>query len=120
MQSGDTVNLMVKPGVSWDPSKPKEPEILQPKPVPAAETTALGLAVGEGTTSGKRRHGRTPSIVLSPSPSSDLPGAAPEKDIVLSADVTVDVPASAIEAQSTYQATVTTPDFWKNLLTFLK
>jgi UV excision repair protein RAD23 len=120
VQSGDTVNLMVKPGIKWDPSEPKEPEILQPKPVPAAETTLLGLAVGGETTSGKKRHGRAPSIVLSPSPSSDMPGAAPEKDIVLSVDSAADVPASATETLSTYQTIMTTPGFWENLLTFLK
>ncbi|KAF7763623.1 hypothetical protein Agabi119p4_8160 [Agaricus bisporus var. burnettii] len=120
VQSGDTVNLMVKPGVNWDPSKPKEQEILQPKPLPASETGALGLAVGDGPASGKRKHGRAPSIVLSPSPSSDMPGAAPEKDILLSLDTTTDVPTSATETLSTYHTTITNPDFWEKLLIFLQ
>lgn len=120
VQSGDTVNLMVKPGVNWDPSKPKEQEILQPKPLSASETGALGLAVGDGPASGKRKHGRAPSIVLSPSPSSDMPGAAPEKDILLSLDTTTDVPTSATETLSTYHTTITNPDFWEKLLLFLQ
>lgn len=114
------MNLMVKPGVNWDPSKPKEQEILQPKPLSASETGALGLAVGDGPASGKRKHGRAPSIVLSPSPSSDMPGAAPEKDILLSLDTTTDVPTSATETLSTYHTAITNPDFWEKLLIFLQ
>lgn len=111
---------MVKPGVNWDPSKPKEKEILQPKPRPAVETMS-GLSVGEGAPSVKKRHGRTPSIVLSPSPSSDIPGAAPEKDILLTLDSAADVPASLpVETLSTFHATAAKPDFWERLLAFLK
>ncbi|KAJ3570565.1 hypothetical protein NP233_g4316 [Leucocoprinus birnbaumii] len=128
VQNGDTVNLMLKPGTTWDPSKPKEKveekvetkEILQPKPVPAVP----GLSVtGEGAaaaaTSGKRtRHSRTPSIVLSPSPSSDVLGAAPEKDILLTLDS--ETTAAPVETLTTYHATVADPAFWEKLLAFVR
>ncbi|KAF9447742.1 ubiquitin-like protein [Macrolepiota fuliginosa MF-IS2] len=123
VQNGDTVNLMVKPGVNWDPSKPKEAPILQPKPRLALDATS-GLTVGggDGTTPAKKaRHSRTPSIVLSPSPSSDFPGAAPERDILLTLDSAADLPNSMpVETLSTFHHTVAKPEFWEKLLTFLK
>ncbi|KXN85832.1 hypothetical protein AN958_10718 [Leucoagaricus sp. SymC.cos] len=117
VQDGDTVNLMVKPGVNWDPSKPKEEEILQPKPVVAGEGLP-GLSVSEERTT-KKRHSRTPSIVLSPSPSSDLPGAAPEKDILLTLDSSADQ-SVPVESLSTFHTTVSKPEFWEKLLAFVR
>lgn len=122
MQEGDTVNLMVKPGVNWDPSKPKETPILQPKPRLPAESMS-GLTVGGegGTPAKKTRHSRTPSIVLSPSPSSDIPGAGPEKDILLTLDSAADLPPTVpVETLSTFHNTVAKPDFWERLLAFLR
>lgn len=109
------MNLMVRPGVSWDPSKPKEEEILQPKPIPAVS----GLSANSpGILPEKRmKHSRTPSIVLSPSPSLDVPGATPEKDILLTLDP--EVPAS-IGALTTYHTTVANPEFWVKLAAFFR
>ncbi|KAF5356779.1 hypothetical protein D9756_006708 [Leucocoprinus leucothites] len=119
VQDGDTVNLMLKPGANWDPSKPREEkverEILQPKPVPAVP----GLFVSdESAPVGKRtRHSRAPSIVLSPSPSSDAPGAAPERDILLTLDSETTAP---VETMTTYHTTVANPEFWEKLLAFVR
>lgn len=118
------MNLMVKPGVNWDPSKPKEKEeekeILQPKPVAAAEERMSGLSVNaEGTGAGRRtRHSRAPSIVLSPSPSTEAPGAPPEKDILLTLDSSVDATTTTVE--TTYHTTVAKPEFWEKLLEFVR
>jgi len=122
VQDGDTVNLMVKPGVNWDPTKPKEPEIKQPKPrLPAEPMSGLTVAGEEGTAARKQRHSRTPSIVLSPSPSVDVPGASQEKDIILSLDSTAELPPRVpVETLSTFHHTVAKPEFWQKLLAFLR
>ena len=115
IQDGDTVNLMVRPGISWDPSKPREEGILQPKPIPADS----GLSADSpGIPSEKRmRHSRTPSIVLSPSPSLDAPGSTPEKDILLTLDP--EMPAST-GALTTYHTTIANPEFWVKLAAFFR
>lgn len=115
VQDGDTVSLMVRPGINWDPSKPKEEEILQPKPIPAV--SGLSANIQEISFEQRVRHSRTPSIVLSPSPSSDVPGATLEKDILLTLDP--EAPAS-IETLTTYHTTVANPDFWVKLATFFR
>jgi len=106
---------MVRPGISWDPSKPQKEEILQPKPIPAVS----GLSANSpGILSEKRmRHSRTPSIVLSPSPSLDAPGAMPEKDILLTLDP--EEPAS-IGVLTTYHTAIANPEFWVKLARYFR
>lgn len=121
VQDGDTVNLMVKPGVSWDPTKPKEPEIKQPQPKLPTESMSGLTVAGGGGAARKQRHSRTPSIVLSPSPSSDIPGAGQEKDILLTLDSAADLPPKVpIETLSTFHDTIAKPEFWQKLLAFLR
>lgn len=109
------MSLMVRPGINWDPSKPKEEEILQPKPIPAV--SGLSANIQEISFEQRVRHSRTPSIVLSPSPSSDVPGATLEKDILLTLDP--EAPAS-IETLTGYHTTVANPEFWVKLATFFR
>ncbi|KAF8962562.1 hypothetical protein BDZ97DRAFT_2021663 [Flammula alnicola] len=94
IKAGDTVNLMVKPGHHWDPT--------------ATTTTATA------------DHQRIPSVVLSPSPSSDSPGSV-EKDIMLTLDAGVlPSPVTQPETMSTYHEVVANPEFWERLHAFLK
>ncbi|KAI0718727.1 hypothetical protein C8T65DRAFT_637898, partial [Cerioporus squamosus] len=86
VKDGDTINLMVKPGFDWDPSKTSAPApvSLPPpiaSPVPEPKTTRGG-------------HGRIPSVVLSPSPSLTPSPGEVLVDIPLVLD-TSNIPADA-------------------------
>lgn len=68
------------------------------------------------------KHQRIPSVVLSPSPSTDTPGTT-EKDILLTLDVDATrSPVSQLAelGLSTYAETVKNPDFWLRLYAFLQ
>jgi UV excision repair protein RAD23 len=115
VQGGDTINLMVKPGIDWDPTKaPEPPALLTP-----VETASLGL-----TPPTKRRgHGRIPSVVLSPTPSSPLEKPqdiqlVDEDGFTLSAAEMP--PTEPSIPQSTYRTTVSQPEYWEKLLAFLR
>lgn len=124
IKEGDTLNLVVKPGFNWDPSAPPTSS--------SEETMASGQShqpkgFGSGTldpqaqpTSSKGRHGRIPSVVLSPSPTPGSPNLQ-EKDILLTLDT--NAVADAIpspDVLSSYHQTVAKPDFWEKLYAFLK
>ncbi|KJA25457.1 hypothetical protein HYPSUDRAFT_37445 [Hypholoma sublateritium FD-334 SS-4] len=138
---GDTVNLVLKPGFPWDPTAPNTPAPNTPntppqstpptttpdtpmadpatpaKPAPFGFTSSTLDAPARATPKG--RHQRIPSVVLSPSPSSDARGAPPEKDIVL----TLDAPPSpgALPATlSAFHDVVAAPAFWARLYEFLQ
>ncbi|KAF8069126.1 hypothetical protein FPV67DRAFT_1414365 [Lyophyllum atratum] len=117
VKDGDTINLVLKPGSDWDPTKPTIPTVTaSPSPDPMASSHSLSIA--SPAPSGSRRgHQRIPSVVLSPSPSSETPGAV-EKDILL----TLDSAPGPVQTEplSTYGATVAQPEFWKRLYAFLK
>lgn len=130
VQDGDTINLMVKPGVEWDPTaaaKPQQQEEASSAPLlfvaPPPETTTLSPRPGSPPPSpGKKRgHSRIPSVVLSPTPSSPL-----EKpmDIQLvdgeGFTLSADVPTESATPQTTYRAAVSQPEYWEKLLTFLR
>ncbi|KIM46754.1 hypothetical protein M413DRAFT_63970 [Hebeloma cylindrosporum] len=135
IKDGDTVNLMVKPGHHWDPNTntaPIESSI-------SATTTSLSSMssdspnpnsnpFGSGSldpsprskAGGHGKHQRIPSVVLSPSPSSDSPGVV-EKDIMLTIDAGVLAsPVAQNETLSTYHQTVANPEFWERLYAFLR
>lgn len=126
VKDGDTVNLMVKPGFEWDPSKLPQPSpapatvsaspSAQLKALPESESVTL-LPSPEPRT--RQGHGRIPSVVLSPSPS--LTPSPGEKlvDIPLILD-TSSIPASPSTVSDTpYHATLSKPEFWEKLHTFL-
>lgn len=136
IQQGDTVNLIVKSEISWDPSKPKSALQPQPQPSPSKSSSPMSSSTlsvnvgdsgsqsqsGAGVSSGRgTRHSRTPSIVLSPSPSSDALRGAPEKDILLTLDSAADLPSQVpVETLSAYHNTLAKPEFWQKLLAFLR
>ncbi|KAI0322926.1 hypothetical protein OF83DRAFT_274137 [Amylostereum chailletii] len=115
IKEGDTVNLMVKPGFEWDPSKPT---LVAPSPVPAVSAATL---MPDSTPAKRRGHGRIPSVVLSPSPS---PSMEEVHDIPLIDDsgltFSADMPDQPTLPQSTYRTTISQPEFWERLLIFLK
>jgi len=125
VRDGDTVNLMVKPGFNWDPTKPTVTSSPYPSSpfssssavTPSNMKPALTL---DATASRPSKHQRVPSLVLSPSPSSETPGHV-EKDIVLTLDSsTISIPSSvSTESLSSYGATVSQPEFWARLYSFL-
>jgi len=122
VKEGDTVNLIVKPGFDWDPSRPASTvtpsglQSLSPSP-------QLGTATSDDNepSSGRRQtrgHQRIPSVVLSPSPSS-TPGVV-EKDIVLTLDSSVTQDMVQSEALSTFGNTISKPEFWERVYALLK
>ncbi|KAF9476946.1 hypothetical protein BDN70DRAFT_881725 [Pholiota conissans] len=128
IKDGDTVNLMVKPGHQWDPTAPAPTQSTSTPDVTMAEHTTPPKSnpfgsgsLGEPSSSRPKgsKHQRIPSVVLSPSPSSDTPGAV-EKDIVLTLDQDVPSPIGHSETLSTYHDIVADPGFWERLYTFLR
>ncbi|KIJ61582.1 hypothetical protein HYDPIDRAFT_96246 [Hydnomerulius pinastri MD-312] len=119
VKDGDTINLMVKPGFDWDPTKtlfPTTSSEADMKPsLPSASESGPKLTTGH-------RHTRTPSIVLSPSPSvvSLEPEGKPH-DITLTLD-TSSIPTASLSpaSRSTYQTTISEPGFWDRLYSFLR
>ncbi|KAI0302389.1 hypothetical protein B0F90DRAFT_1714397 [Multifurca ochricompacta] len=116
IQEGDTINLMVKPGVDWDPTKSPEPPTLLSVVTPS-ETSSLTPTLPEK----KRGHGRIPSVVLSPTPSSPL--EKPQDIQLVDADgftLSAELPPEPSIPQSTYRSTVSQPEYWERLLSFLR
>ncbi|RPD54929.1 ubiquitin-domain-containing protein [Lentinus tigrinus ALCF2SS1-7] len=124
-KDGDTINLMVKPGFDWDPSKTSTPApapVASPAPSASALTTESESVTLLPSPEPKTRggHGRIPSVVLSPSPS--LTPSPGEKlvDIPLVLD-TSNIPASPSAVSDTpYHTTIAKPEFWEKLHTFLQ
>ncbi|KAG1729131.1 hypothetical protein EDB19DRAFT_1939123 [Suillus lakei] len=119
VKEGDTINLMLKPGFEWDPTKAPSsdtsPVKMKPSNLPEIQTPQPKLATGH-------RHTRTPSIVLSPSPSivSLEPEGKPH-DIDLTLDTSL-LPTASISraARSSYQTVISEPPFWDRLYSFLR
>jgi len=115
IKEGDTVNLMVKPGFDWDPTKVAAPSLQKPA---EGETITLLPEPQQKTRHG---HSRIPSVVLSPSPSITPSPGEKLVDIPLVLD-TSNIPAALAEAapNTTYHATLAQPSFWEHLYTFLE
>ncbi|KAG2117263.1 uncharacterized protein F5147DRAFT_671956 [Suillus discolor] len=120
VKEGDTINLMLKPGFEWDPTKSPSPPNTSPvkmkySNLPEIQTPQPKLATGH-------RHTRTPSIVLSPSPSivSLEPEVKPH-DIDLTLDTSL-LPTASISraARSSYQTVISEPPFWDRLYSYLR
>jgi UV excision repair protein RAD23 len=94
--------------------------------MPTDNTAQKPVGFGSGSLDPKAqsqhrsRHGRIPSVVLSPSPSSDnLRSRSPvEKDILITLDDPIPSPQS--ETLTTYHETVSKPEFWQKLYQFLQ
>ena len=127
VKEGDTVNLMVKPGFDWDPQRSiKIDTVLLPSvdtvPFPSSGsslTPAPSLEPPQPKAS--RSHQRIPSVVLSPSPNALTPlGDEKPVDIPLTLDSgTFGSPSQTNIPISSYQSTISQPEFWDGLLTFL-
>ncbi|GLB42371.1 putative ubiquitin homologues [Lyophyllum shimeji] len=117
---GDTINLVLKPGTTWDPAKPAAaPTTVTTTTAPESMATPSPSLSPVPSGPSRRGHQRIPSVVLSPSPSSESLGAV-EKDILLTLDsATIPGPVHT-EPLSTYGATVAQPEFWERLYAFLK
>jgi UV excision repair protein RAD23 len=113
IKEGDTVNLVVKPGFEWDPSKPTKSSLLSPKEKRTMPTT------GSKSDVLTRRHQRIPSVILTPSPSSVSPSTEKPMDITLALDTASIAPMSGDE-HSSYHTTVAQPGFWERLHSFLR
>ncbi|KAJ7897429.1 hypothetical protein B0H13DRAFT_2196560 [Mycena leptocephala] len=116
LADGDTVNLVLKAIPA-----PVDKDIAMADATPSAAATAkpptLTLDPPLATSTGPRRHTRIPSVVLSPSPSSESP-AASVNDITLTLDADHDggLPSEELSA---YHVALAEPEFWEKLLAFL-
>ena len=124
VQDGDTINVMLKPGVEWDPSKSQELSSssssgLLLSVTPPVETASLSPPSSPAEK--KRGHSRIPSVVLSPTPSSPL--EKPQDIQLVDGDgftLSADMPTESASPQSTYRAAVSQPEYWEKLLAFLR
>jgi UV excision repair protein RAD23 len=113
VKEGDTINLMIKPGFDWDPANAPSPS--KPSPVKMTLSALPEIKVPHG-------HRRTPSIVLSPSPSLvSLEQEGRPHDIDLTLDTSF-IPTASLSpaARSSYQAVISEPGFWDRLYSFLR
>ncbi|KAI1794315.1 ubiquitin-domain-containing protein [Ganoderma leucocontextum] len=116
VKDGDTINLMVKPGFDWDPSKVSAPTPVSEVEAKSENTTLMPTPEPTRT----RGHGRIPSVVLSPSPSLTPSPGEVLVDIPLLLDASV-IPASPSSVSDTpYHTTISKPEFWEKLYAFLK
>lgn len=117
IKDGDTVNLMVKPvNQNLDSPRVDIPALAPGSPV--EEPTSATLE--PGATRPTERHRRVPSVILSPSPNSLVPlqGGTPV-EVALSLDDGDILPP--VQAPLTpYQNVISSPDFWIDLLSFLR
>ncbi|KAF7986290.1 hypothetical protein HWV62_35230 [Athelia sp. TMB] len=102
IKDGDTVNLAIRPGQTWDPNAMSAPAPTQLRSTPS--------------------HSRIPSVVLSPSPSISATTPSQEVDKPLDINLTLDTSQvlPSAEATSTYHATLADPGFWERLNAFVK
>jgi ubiquitin-like protein 4 len=108
VKDGDTINLMIKPGFTWDPSNPTPPP---PSAVLTPSSPSLEPTIPP------KKHGRTPSIVLSPSPSMENLHEVPA-DITLSLEG--DEGRIVVDTTTPYRETLARPEFWERMLAFLR
>ncbi|KAG1869979.1 hypothetical protein F4604DRAFT_1881331 [Suillus subluteus] len=119
VKEGDTINLMLKPGFEWDPTKSPfpsntSPVNMKPSNIPEIQTPQPKLATGH-------RHTRTPSIVLSPSPSIvSLEQEGKPHDIDLTLDTSIPTASISRAARSSYQTVISEPPFWESPVLFLE
>lgn len=121
VKDSDTVNLMLKPGFEWDWTKP----VSTPEPRSAIEKDHEGdvsMKLDPQAGSGRAgRHGRIPSVVLSPSPSStSLPLSDNPSPIPLTLDTSHIPTGDQRSLLDAYHQKISSPDFWVRLYEFLK
>lgn len=116
VKDGDVVNLMVKPGFEWDPSKivAQAPPTLQ-----TTTTTIENITLIPEQPRSRSGHGRIPSVVLSPSPSLNPLPDEKLSDIPLTLDTSVIPPSIGAPVNALYHGTISQPAFWDHLYAFL-
>ncbi|KAJ7766297.1 hypothetical protein DFH07DRAFT_350762 [Mycena maculata] len=130
VKEGDVVSVVVKAGGGVAVAASDATKATTEAAAPASESTAttdakppaLTLSTPAPAQQGPtRKHTRIPSVVLSPSPSTETPlgglGGDNSRDITLTLD---DEPAPPSEALSSYHAAVAKPEFWVGLLGYLR
>lgn len=119
VKSGDTINLMLRPGFEWNweappvtPAKGKDKEV---DPSMQLDPDSRSRSVSRTPS-----HSRIPSVVLSPSPSSPLLTMQDNlSQITLSLDTT-DATMHDAPTKNAYQEKISSPEFWDRLFGFLK
>ncbi|KAJ7211157.1 hypothetical protein GGX14DRAFT_623583, partial [Mycena pura] len=111
IKDGDTVNLALKTLPTPTPAPPMATE--------SASAQPPSLHLDPPAATQPRKHQRIPSVVLSPSPSSETPGAASGGDIMLTLDAATESLSAATELSS-YHATIAQPEYWERLLAYLR
>jgi len=119
VKSGDTINLMLRPGFEWNweappvtPAKGKDKEV---DPSMQLDPDSRSRSVSRTPS-----HSRIPSVVLSPSPSSpSLTMQDNPSQITLSLDTT-DATMHDAPTKNAYQEKISSPEFWDRLFGFLK
>ncbi|KDQ50374.1 hypothetical protein JAAARDRAFT_42163 [Jaapia argillacea MUCL 33604] len=120
IKDGDTITLMVKPGYDWDPSKVIS--VTPPTPATEIDRSDMTSTSQPGSSRTRTGHVRVPSVVLSPSPSGSSPGEEKPTDILLTLDTSI-IPTASLSAEnsaSPFHDTISDPEFWVRLLTFLR
>lgn len=132
VKDGDTLNLVFKPVPAAQPAAP----VVAPQPVPASSSPmttsaspspfgSLGGSLNPNAkATGGKKHQRIPSVVLSPSPSNDVPDETP-KEIVLDLDAASVDPINpelrdGMSITGSYHDIVAKPQFWEKMIEFLK
>ncbi|KAF7316455.1 Ubiquitin-like protein [Mycena indigotica] len=111
IKDGDTVNLVLKtvaPAPTITASS--TPPTMDPGKLPT-------LSLDPPAQTSARKHQRIPSVVLSPSPSSETVPTI-DRDIMLTLDASTEsLPAKEL---STYHTAIAEPEFWARLLAFFR
>ncbi|KAL5522586.1 hypothetical protein ACEPAG_8603 [Sanghuangporus baumii] len=121
VKSGDTVNLMLKPGFEWDWNTDSKKDTV-PKATPKDNDGDVQMSLEPDSTR-KGRHSRIPSVVLSPSPSPStktLPLDVPPSPILLTLDTSIIPSPTETTILDPYQKKIRSPDFWERLYDFLR
>lgn len=126
IKDGDTLNIAIKPGFNWDPSA-QTTSLTNPTSMSSDATSPQSKGFGSGSldpkvqSEYKGRHGRIPSVVLSPSPSLDnLRSRSPvDKDILITLD-NDPLLSPQSETLTTYRQIASKPEFWQKLYELLK
>ena len=112
---------MVKPGYDWSQAvEPPKLEIPAPEPVlPVSESEPPSTTL-EPEATRSDRHRRVPSVILSPSPNTLTPlREGTPVDVALSLD-DEDILSPAHAQPTPYQNVISSPEFWSDLLGFLR
>ncbi|KAI5123229.1 hypothetical protein M0805_001318 [Coniferiporia weirii] len=129
VKDGDTVNLMLKPGFEWNWSTPS-PASTPVSPAASEAKASAGKDVEgdvqmklapEGASTRAGKHGRIPSVVLSPSPSlMSLPLSDNPSPIPLTLDTSNIPTGNEVSLLDTYHKKISSPEFWIRLYDFLR